>query len=30
VYYLPVGAARPLVIDDQMVYPNGLTLTADG
>ena len=30
VYYLPVGATRPLVIDDQMVYPNGLTLTADG
>ena len=30
VYYLPVGAARPLVLDDQMVYPNGLTLTTDG
>ena len=30
VYYLPAGATHPLVVDDQMVYPNGLTLTADG
>jgi gluconolactonase len=30
VYYLPVGATHPLVVDDQMVYPNGLTLTTDG
>jgi len=30
VYYLPAGATHPLVIDDQMVYPNGLTLTTDG
>jgi gluconolactonase len=30
VYYVPVGATHPLVIDDRMVYPNGLTLTPDG
>jgi gluconolactonase len=30
VYYVPAGATHPLVIDDQMVYPNGLTLTPDG
>jgi len=30
VYYLPVGAKQPLVIDDQIARPNGLTLTRDG
>lgn len=30
VYYLPVGARQPLVLDDQIVRPNGLTLTRDG
>jgi gluconolactonase len=30
VYYLPAGAKRPVVIDDEIARPNGLTLTADG
>src|SRR5215831_17968996 len=30
VYYLPAGAKQPLVIDDQIARPNGLTLTRDG
>jgi gluconolactonase len=30
VYYLPTGAKQPLVIDDKIARPNGLTLTADG
>jgi gluconolactonase len=30
VYYLPAGAKEPIVIDDQIARPNGLTLTADG
>src|SRR6516165_4049923 len=30
VYYLPVGAKQPIVIDDQIARPNGLTLTRDG
>lgn len=30
VYYLPAGAKEPRVIDDQVVRPNGLTLTANG
>jgi gluconolactonase len=30
VYYLPAGAKEPLVIDDKIARPNGLTLTADG
>lgn len=29
VYYLPAGAKQPLVIDDQIARPNGLTLTTD-
>src|SRR5919198_1177776 len=30
VYYLPPGAKEPIVIDDQIARPNGLTLTRDG
>src|SRR5262249_27857380 len=30
VYYLPVGAKQPIVIDDKIARPNGLTLTRDG
>ncbi len=30
VYYLPPGAVHPLLIDDEIVRPNGLTLTTDG
>ena len=30
VYYLPPGAKQPVVIDDQIARPNGLTLTRDG
>lgn len=30
VYYLPAGARQPIVIDDQIARPNGLTLTRDG
>jgi len=30
VYYLPAGAKEPIVIDDKIVRPNGLTLTRDG
>src|SRR5262249_29827362 len=30
VYYLPAGAKQPMVVDDQIVRPNGLTLTRDG
>jgi gluconolactonase len=30
VYYLPAGAKQPVVIDDQIARPNGLTLTGDG
>ena len=30
VYYLPAGAKEPIVIDDKLVRPNGLILTADG
>jgi len=30
VYYLPVGAKQPIVMDDQIARPNGLTLTRDG
>jgi gluconolactonase len=30
VYYLPAGAKEPIVIDDELVRPNGLILTADG
>ena len=30
VYYLPPGAKQPIVIDDQIARPNGLTLTRDG
>jgi gluconolactonase len=30
VYYLPTGAKEPIVIDDQIARPNGLTLTRDG
>jgi gluconolactonase len=30
VYYLPAGAKQPIVIDDQIARPNGLTLTRDG
>jgi gluconolactonase len=30
VYYLPAGVKEPVVIDDQIARPNGLTLTRDG
>jgi gluconolactonase len=30
VYYLPAGAKQPVIIDDQIARPNGLTLTHDG
>jgi gluconolactonase len=30
VYYLPAGAKQPIVIDDKIARPNGLTLTLDG
>jgi gluconolactonase len=30
VYYLPPGAKEPIVIDDQIARPNGITLTRDG
>jgi gluconolactonase len=30
VYYLPLGAKQPLLIDDKVARPNGLTVTADG
>jgi len=30
VYYLPAGAKEPIAIDDQIVRPNGVTLTRDG
>ena len=30
VYYLPAGAKEPIVIDDKIARPNGLTLTRDG
>jgi gluconolactonase len=30
VYYLPPGAKEPIVIDDKIARPNGLTITADG
>jgi gluconolactonase len=30
VYYLPGGAKQPIVMDDQIARPNGLTLTRDG
>jgi gluconolactonase len=30
VYYLPTGAKEPIVIDDKVARPNGLTITADG
>jgi gluconolactonase len=30
VYYLPADAKQPIVIDDQIARPNGLTLTRDG
>jgi len=30
VYYLPAGAKVPIVLDDQIPRPNGLTLTRDG
>jgi gluconolactonase len=30
VYYLPAGAKEPIVIDDQIARPNGVTLTRDG
>ena len=30
VYYLPPGTDQPIVIDDQIARPNGLTLTRDG
>ncbi len=30
VYYLPPGAKQPIVIDDKIARPNGLTLTCDG
>src|SRR4249920_1213486 len=30
VYYLPAGAKEPVVLDDQIVRPNGLTLALDG
>jgi gluconolactonase len=30
IYYLPPGAKEPIVIDDKIARPNGLTITADG
>jgi gluconolactonase len=30
VYYLPPGGKEPIVIDDKVARPNGLTITADG
>jgi gluconolactonase len=30
VYYLPAGAKQPVVLDDKIARPNGLTLTRDG
>jgi len=30
VYYLPAGAKEPMVIDDSLPFPNGLTLTLNG
>jgi gluconolactonase len=30
VFYLPPGAKEPIVIDDKLARPNGLTLTRDG
>jgi gluconolactonase len=30
VYYLPPGAKEPIRLDDQLKFPNGLTLTLDG
>ena len=30
VYYLPVGAKEPVVLDDQIARPNGVMLTRDG
>ena len=30
VYYLPAAAKEPIVIDDQIARPNGVTLTRDG
>jgi gluconolactonase len=30
VYYLPPGAAQPIMLDDRIARPNGLTLTRDG
>jgi gluconolactonase len=30
VYYLPAGAKEPVVLDDQIARPNGVTLTRDG
>jgi gluconolactonase len=30
VYYLPVGAKEPVVLDDQIARPNGVSLTRDG
>ena len=30
VYYLPPGAEHPLLIDDGIIRPNGLTVTTDG
>ena len=30
VYYLPAGAKQPIVIDEKIARPNGLTLTLDG
>jgi gluconolactonase len=30
VYYLPPGSEHPLLIDDEIARPNGLTITTDG
>jgi len=30
VFYLPPGSQQPVVLDDQVARPNGLTLTTDG
>lgn len=30
VYYLPKGAARPVMVSDELVKPNGITGSADG
>jgi gluconolactonase len=30
VYYLPPGSKQPIVLDDKITRPNGITITTDG